>query len=115
MEDGRLVEAAKVGVEGDCLEEVAVDVTSHSCGVVAMVCVNRIRFAMLVFLLVEGCRVKEGVSRKLLAEEGLFDHEAGLCDRSQNSRSEDHSYDHHLHPKPHQDPYRQFHQPVQEA
>lgn len=82
---------------------------------VAMVCVSRIRFAMLVFLLVEGYRVKEGASRKLLAEEGLFDPEADLCGRSQNNRLEDRNYDHRLRPKPHQGPCRQFLRLEQEA
>lgn len=112
--DGRLVEAADE-VEDDCLEEVEADVTSRLYEVVATFCVNRIRFAMLVFLLVEGCRVKEAASRKLLPEEGLFAREVDLCDRSQNSRSEGHSYDHQLRPKPHQGPCRQFHQLELEA
>lgn len=113
--DDRLVEAAEVEEGDDCLEEVVVDVTSRLYAVVVMVCVSRIRFAMLVSLLVEGYRVKEGASRKLLTEEGLFDREVDLCDRSQNNHLEGRSYDHHLRPRPRQGPCRQFHRLEQEA
>jgi len=98
-------------------EEVEVDAMSRSCVevVVMGVCVNRGHFAMLVFLPVEGCRVRERVSRKPLeGVEELSGHE-GLCDRNQYNRSGDHSCDHRLHPKPHQDPYQLCRQLGQEA
>ena len=114
MGDGRLVEAAEVEEGDDCLEEVEADVTNRLHAVVLTACASRIHFAMLVFLLVEEYRVKEGASRKPLGE-GPVGREAGLCDRSQNNHLEDHSYDHHQRPKPRQGPCQQFHQLEQEA
>ena len=83
--------------------------------VVMEVCVSRGRFAMLVVLLVEGYRVKEDASRKLVLEEESFGREVDLYVRNQNNRLEDHSYGHRQRPRPHPDPYRRFHQQGQEA
>lgn len=81
----------------------------------AVVCASRGRFAMPVFLLAEGYRVKEDANRRLLKGEGSFGREVDLYARNQNNRSEDRSCGHHQHPKPHLDPCQQFHQRVQEA
>jgi hypothetical protein len=74
------------------------------------VCASRARFAMLVFLLEEGYRVKEDASRKVaLAEEEFFGRGVDLYGRNQNSRSEDRSCGHHQRPRPHPDPCQRSH------
>lgn len=83
--------------------------------VVREVCASRDCFATLVFLLAEGYRVKEDASRKPSLEEESSGREVDLYARNQNSRSEDRSCGHHQRPKPHLDPYQQFHQREQGA
>lgn len=78
-------------------------------------CASRDCFAMLVFLLAEGYRVREDASRKLSLEEESSGREVDLCARNRNNRSEDRSCGHHQRPKPHLDPYQQFHQREQGA
>lgn len=74
-----------------------------------VVCVNLGHFAMLVFVLAEACRVKEGANRRLVLGEEFSGREVGLYARNQNNRSEDRSCGHHQRPRPHPDPYQRFH------
>jgi hypothetical protein len=113
-----LMEVAQDEGEGGCLQEVVADVMSRWYGevVAIVVCARRGRFAMLAFLLAEGCRVKEVASRKLvLAEGGSFGRGVDLYGRSQNNHLEDRSCGHRQHPRPRLDPCQQFHQQGQGA
>jgi len=105
VEVGHRLEVAEDEAEGGCLEEGVGDVMSRLYAEV-VVCASRNHFAMLVFLLAEGCRVREDASRRLVLGEESFDREVDLYARNQSSRLEDRSCGHHQRPKPHLGPYR---------
>lgn len=103
--------------EGDGRQEVVeAGATNHSCGEAAEEGASPGLFATRVFLQQGVCRVKAREHRMLSAEEGEGELcRVGLCGHSRRIHSEGRNFRDHQHPRLHQDPCRQYHQPGQEA